>query len=1523
MLERGCRIAAVITEDAEVRGWAEALGIPVDRLTPELVARLAGMQFDWLFSIANLRIIPEEVLRLPAQAAVNFHDGPLPRYAGVNAPVWALLAGEREHGVTWHLIEDGIDEGRILKQRRFALAGDETAYALNARCYAEGLESFAELLSEMLTGTLEPVAQDLAQRSYFGRDARPETAGLIDFRKSGAEIAALVRALDHGPYRNPLCRAKVGLPDRVVLVGGAEAVAGGGKEPGTVLGSGPAELTVVTEGGAVRLTALTDFDGAPLDLIPTDYSGQVLPPADPAAAEAVLKAAPGEPYWRRRLSGGHPVALPTATVVARPGGTLHLSVALPRAVRGSRLLAALAVWALRSSGAPCADIAVCGTETACLVAAAPWLLTGWVPLRVGAEQGEPVPSFAALTADVEAWQAEIARFPAFARDLGVRDPDIGPIGTPAFGVNLSDKVLLEGTALTAAPDGDHVVLIGNGERIEQAFFHILAERLELLLQAVTTCDPDATAIDVLPILPEAERGLVTKGLNRTRRDFARDETLHGAIAAQAARTPGAVALVFEAEEITYAALDGRANRLANVLRDIGAGRDTRVGIHCARGPDMVAAALAVLKAGAAYVPLDPTYPADRIRHCLADSGAAVVLTQRALAAELPETGAQVLAVDDDPRLAGAPDTAPPAEVTGDDLAYLIYTSGSTGTPKGVAVRHRNLANFIAGMDDRLDDAEGGTWLAVTSLSFDISVLELFYTLARGMKVVLSSDSDRLVTSKTPLPISDRGMEFSLFYWGNDDGAGPKKYELLLEGAKFADAHGFCAVWTPERHFHAFGGPYPNPSVTGAAVAAVTSNIGVRAGSCVAPLHHTARIAEEWAVIDNLTNGRAGLAIASGWQPDDFVLRPENTPPENKPAMFRAIDDLRKLWRGEAVEFPNAKGAPHAVVTQPRPVSKELPVWVTTAGNPETWKEAGSIGANVLTHLLGQSIDEVGEKIGIYHAALREAGHDPADHTVTLMLHTLVGEDRETVRQIAREPMKDYLRSAAGLIKQYAWAFPAFKKPAGVSNPFEIDLGGLAEDEMEAILDFAFQRYFEESGLFGTVADCTARVEALKRIGVDEIACLIDYGVATGLVMDGLTGLAQVLAATNRGGKLEADDFSLAAQIHRHGVTHLQCTPSMARMLVADETARAALGRVQTLMVGGEALPADLAQDLRTAAGGRLLNMYGPTETTIWSTVADLTDAIGRVSIGTPIANTQAYVLDPDGAPAPVGVAGELCLGGDGVTAGYWQRDDLTARAFPPDPFAAPRGDGSAPRMYRTGDLARWRADGQLEFLGRIDGQIKLRGHRIEPGEIESALKTLPGIGEALVLARTAKDGDLRLAAYLTGDPPAEAALRDALARTLPTHMVPSEFVTLDRFPLTPNGKVDRKALAALRPAAPAPAQADPAADGSETERRIAAIWSEVLGVARIAASDNFFALGGHSLLAVQAHREITREFGAGRVAITDIFAHPTLRGLAERIDNRAKGGAKPAAAKDTGTEDRGAVMSGRRALRAKREVTTQ
>ena len=788
-------------------------------------------------------------------------------------------------------------------------------------------------------------------------------------------------------------------------------------------------------------------------------------------------------------------------------------------------------------------------------------------------------------------------------------------------------------------------------------------------------------------------------------------------------------------------------------------------------------------------------------------------------------------------------------------------------------------------------------------------------------MVISGDESRALVSNGRIGQTGRGMAFSLFYWGNDDGAGRDKYTMLLDGARFADENGFCAVWTPERHFHAFGGPYPNPAVTGAAVAAVTRNLSVRAGSCVAPLHHPARIAEDWAVIDNLTNGRAALGIAAGWQPDDFVLRPENTPPANKPAMFQTIETLRALWRGEEVAFPLADGTEHKVLTQPRPVSKELPIWVTTAGNPDTWREAGAIGANVLTHLLGQSITEVGEKIGIYHNALREAGRDPADHTVTLMLHSYLAGDRETARETARGPMKDYLRSAAGLIKQFAWAFPAFKKPKGVDNPMQIDIQALSEEELEAILDFAFERYFNDSGLFGTVEDALDRVEQLKRIGVDEIACLIDYGIERQKVLGGLTPIAEVLKRANAGDALAEDDFSIAAQILRHGVTHLQCTPSMARMLVGNDEARTALARVKNLMIGGEALPGSLVAELQSATEARIENMYGPTETTIWSTTQPATGGAGLTGIGRPIANTQTYVLDDAMQPVPIGVPGELYIGGEGVARGYWQRPDLTAERFLDDPFRP------ANRIYRTGDLARWRADGGLDFLGRADHQIKLRGYRIELGEIEARIDAVPGVRQSVVVAREDTPGNPQLVGYYIEAAPVDSAsIRAALAASLPAHMVPAQLVRLEVFPLTPNKKIDRSALPAPQARTRA-ANVTPISAQASTVGRIAAIWTRILGVEGIGPQDHFFDLGGHSLLAVQAHREIRAELGTAKLSITDIFRFPVLSALAAEVDRLSRGEA-PDTASSPDTSDRSdtseraagraEAMSRRRQMRAAR-----
>ncbi|MFY0682133.1 MAG: LLM class flavin-dependent oxidoreductase [Thalassovita sp.] len=1490
---KGHSISALVTRNADVEKWGRDLGLNVQAPGKDLAARLGSAPFDWLLSIANLDIIPADVLDLPRNGAVNFHDGPLPRYAGLNAPVWAIANGEAQHGITWHMIEGGIDEGDILVQRHFDIAPRDTALTLNTRCFEAAIDSFPDLADALATGAPERTKQDLSQRSYFGLAHRPAAAGYLTFTQPATEVDALVRALDHGEYWNPLTTAKL-LLDGQTLLARKCALSEATGVAGTVLSNEAGSLTIACASGAVVLSDLCDASGQAVEPRALPQAGVILsgPDSDTATGlEAALQAAlRGEARARRMFDSfeGAPLQLG----VEPETGVIETSVALPDGADGFATMALLA-GALSESAH--VDLALGYPATAGLL--------GWTPVRVS-NLGTARDAQADFAADL----AKARKTGSLAEDILARHTS-ARIDVPQIGL-CDQPMLVPGTALTLSVVAGKATLHADAARLSPAMLDLLAKRLSHI-----AAQDDDIAVTQLDVLPDSERALILNDWNATETAYDANLCIHHMFERQVAKTPDATALVVDAEELTYAELDARANQVAHQLRAMGVKPGTLVGLYTQRSPFLLIGALGILKAGGAYVPLDPAYPADRIALYIEDSACPVIVAQHAMVGDLPAHSAQVLSIDNDPKILSAPTDAIDSATQGSDMAYMIYTSGSTGRPKGVMVEHRNVSNFFTGMDERIDHAQGSVWLAVTSLSFDISVLELFYTLARGFKLVLSSDENRTMVSNGRMNLTGKGMEFSLFYWGNDDGVGRDKYELLFEGAKFADKNGFCAVWTPERHFHAFGGPYPNPSVTGAAVAALTTNLAVRAGSCVAPLHHPARIAEEWAVIDNLTNGRTGLGIASGWQPHDFVLRPENTPPNNKPAMLETIEQLRALWRGEEVEFPMANGEMHGVVTQPRPVSKKLEIWITTAGNPETWKEAGRIGANVLTHLLGQSVEEVGEKIKIYHAALREAGHNPDDFTVTLMLHTYIADDREKAREVARGPMKDYLRSAAGLIKQFAWAFPAFKRPEGVSNPFELDLGTLTEDELDAILEFAFLRYFEDSGLFGTVDDCLDRIEQLKRIGVQEVACLIDYGISKPEVLHGLNYVAEVLKKSNTEVELDADDFSIAAQIVRHGVTHLQCTPSMARMISMNDEARIALGRVDHLMIGGEALPGALVQEFSEITKASIENMYGPTETTIWSTTETATPGESVVNVGKPIANTQVYILDEDKNPVPIGVPGELYIGGAGVTRGYWQRDDLTAERFPTDPFAQ---NGS--RMYRTGDLVRWRADGKVDFLGRADHQVKLRGYRIELGEIEAIMTQNSAVTQAVVIPREDTPGAQRLVGYMTTSGPVdEAALRAQLSAVLPEFMVPAQFVTLDVFPLTPNKKVDRKALPAPSDRATPARQETFVAPTNDVEKQIAEIWGRILGVSSIGSKDNFFDLGGHSLLAVQAHREIREKLGATKLGITDIFRFPVLSNLCEKVIE-ATGGAKPAAAApaaDT-SSNRAEAMSRRKQMRARR-----
>ncbi|MBV9790644.1 MAG: amino acid adenylation domain-containing protein [Chloroflexi bacterium] len=675
--------------------------------------------------------------------------------------------------------------------------------------------------------------------------------------------------------------------------------------------------------------------------------------------------------------------------------------------------------------------------------------------------------------------------------------------------------------LTLAEIGDRVTgtFEYNTDLFEPATIARMAGHFQTLLAAIVA-DPDRQ-IPELPLLGADERRLMLLDWNATGTPYAADACIHQFFEAQVERTPDAVALVFRDQQLSYRELNARANQLARHLRSLGVVPDALVGIYMERSLDMVIAMLAVLKAGAAYLPLDPAYPQERIGFMIADANVAVLLTEPQLAGLQPQDHAQIVALERAwPQIAQLSEQNLSTAALPHNLAYVIYTSGSTGIPKGVMVSHRNVANFVAGMDQRIG-SDPGTWLALTSISFDISVLELLWTLARGFKVVL---------------------------------------------------------------------------------------------------------------------------------------------------------------------------------------------------------------------------------------------HDER-------------------RQLA------------------------------------------------------------------------------DTLDVDQV------------------------------------DDSLPSQLACHQVTHLQCTPSQARMLLSEPDAVAAWQSVRTLLLGGEALPVDLARQLLDQFSAELHNMYGPTETTIWSATHHVKTVEASIPLGRPIANTEIYILDAQLAPVPIGVAGELYIGGAGVVRGYLNRPGLTAERFIPDSFSQIPGS----RLYRTGDLVRYRPDGTIDFLGRADTQVKLRGFRIELGEIEAELRQHEAVRDAVVIVR-----DERLVAYvveenlesrtqnLGGEGEAGSrflvlgsTLRAFLASRLPDYMIPAMFVTLDALPLTPNGKLDRRALPA--PSADRPElAASYIAPRNDLEQRIAEIWAAVLHLERVGVDDNFFELGGTSLLLVQARTRLREALGRD-VPLVELFQYPSISALARHL----------------------------------------
>jgi aryl carrier-like protein len=530
--------------------------------------------------------------------------------------------------------------------------------------------------------------------------------------------------------------------------------------------------------------------------------------------------------------------------------------------------------------------------------------------------------------------------------------------------------------------------------------------------------------------------------------------------------------------------------------------------------------------------------------------------------------------------------------------------------------------------------------------------------------------------------------------------------------------------------------------------------------------------------------------------------------------------------------------------------------------------AAEIEAHLLTHLLGQNISDLQEKVGTYLSLIKAKKDHPFEPCVSLMLHTYVDESWGKVRDATLKPFKEYLKSSVDLMG-------TFIKSAG----FDLDIRSMTDRDRDDLALFAAEKYMQEGGLFGTREKCRERLAFLGEMGVTEVACLVDFGVDHDRVLESLYRVAEAAREVAAEGRTTARATENVRQ--DRGMTMMQCTPTLIKTMLSDTAFRQTLGGLRVLLLGGESVPVSLAEEARKCGVQRIMNMYGPTETTVWSTACEMKAEVDRSLIRSPIINTRIHLLDENLQAVPIGATGEIAIGGAGVARGYIGDGAQTAGRFLPDPFS----EAAGARLYRTGDLARRDITGALEMLGRSDQQVKIRGYRIELGEIEAALMQIPEIETAVVVPSKAVRASDELSAYVLpkrGTSISTPYVEQMLKGKLPSYMIPSHIEFIHHIPVNANGKIDRVGLLQE----PVKVKAIAKAGGkipSGMEATITAIWKDVLQVSDLSPDDNFFDVGGHSLLMAQVHQRLQEALGR-EFPLLHLLEAPTIHAMTRMLD---------------------------------------
>jgi amino acid adenylation domain-containing protein len=766
LLEQGHRIVGVIAASAAVRQWAKSRELLlVDRKA--YPSWLAQQSFDLLLSITHPNLIAPVDIARARVAALNYHDGPLPRYAGMNGSAWALASGERHHAIVWHKLTAGLDEGEIVEWRDIALDPRETSLSLNMQSSALALNGFVSLITRLEQNDCRGAPQNAqVERLVFSRHDRPEALCTLDFGKTAEQLDCLIRACDFGPYPNRFGVAKVLGPKGALLALEAASTLSRGAI-GEVLGSDGEGLEIACAAGALRIKRWATLVGTPV--APSDAAehlgvrvgDRLLDDTRRKRAELSRGIAEAEPFFVNALEARTPLTLPFEI---REQPVTNVPLRLPEAFTeryASDLEGAAAALFAVVLSSLCLrdtfDVALVDAAARAPLRAVEPLLYPSVPFRVELDPGL---GFDALVSSLAAARARlakrgaflsdlVARHPEFARDLELKSGALSPAA-----VVLGGQAIPKGTALALRAGAGQVELASDGW-LDAGRLEAIAENVLAVADAVLGA-PERRLSKISLLTPDRHQTQVV-AWNDKQRAFPTHLRLHDNFEARVQADPGAIALVFEGRQLTFAEVERGSNRIANSLQARGVRAGERVGLYVQRGFDLVLAMLGVAKSGAAYVPLDTAYPEDRVKFMLDDAGCRIVLCS----SELCERARDRIAIDvAGPEVRGASEARPRCPASAEDECYTIYTSGSTGRPKGVVLTHKAVINTLDWVNRTLAVGPSDRLLFVTSPSFDLSVYDVFGALGAGASVEIASAG----LLADPVELARRLLEPGITIW---------------------------------------------------------------------------------------------------------------------------------------------------------------------------------------------------------------------------------------------------------------------------------------------------------------------------------------------------------------------------------------------------------------------------------------------------------------------------------------------------------------------------------------------------------------------------------------------------------------------------------------------------------------------------------------------------------------------------------------------------------------------------------------